>query len=80
MCKILKILVFGQVHMCWYVSSAEKRENLPFNINDLDSSLCSHLIYSYSIIDPDTLNLSFLPYEDVSYFESHLVLIKNKIL
>jgi hypothetical protein len=56
---------FGQVHMCWYVSSAEKRANLAFNPSDLDTSLCSHLIYSYSIIDPETVNLSFLPNEDV---------------
>lgn len=51
--------------MCWYVSSAEKRENLPFYPSDLDTSLCTHLIYSYSIIDPETVNLQFLPNEDV---------------
>ena len=56
---------FGQVHMCWYVSSAEKRTNLPFLPSDLDTSLCTHLIYSYSLIDPETVNLSFLPNEDV---------------
>ena len=52
--------------MCWYVSSAEKRENLPFQSIDLDPSLCSHIIYSYSVIDPENVNLSFLPNEDVS--------------
>ncbi|RNA23296.1 Acidic mammalian [Brachionus plicatilis] len=52
--------VQGYVHMCWYVNWAEKRHLKPFSPDLIDYDLCSHILYSAALIDPNTLTVGFM--------------------
>ena len=46
--------------MCWYVSWSETRDELPFSADYIDYDLCSHLIYSAALVDPNTFDIIFM--------------------
>jgi hypothetical protein len=52
------------VHMCWYVNWSATRQFLPFSIENLEAAirmqLCSHVIYSPAIINPETFDIEFI--------------------
>jgi hypothetical protein len=46
--------------MCWYVNWSELRPKLPFDPDFIDYSLCSHILYSAAVIDPEKYDVVFL--------------------
>jgi hypothetical protein len=46
--------------MCWYVNWSELRPKLPFDPDFIDYNLCSHILYSAAVIDPEKYDVVFL--------------------
>lgn len=68
--------VYSYVHMCWHVNWSESRQNLPFTLENLETAvkmeLCSHVIYSPAIINPETFDIEFM--NNLNATVSHLTL------
>ena len=49
----------GDVSVCYFTNWSQYRGGAArYTVNNIDPSLCTHLVYAFARVDPDTLSLA----------------------